>query len=404
MIRVDVCRAVLIAALGGVVAASRHELWMLYVVAFLLGVGETFYDTCAQSVMPNLVASDHLERANGRLYAVELTANQFAGPALGGLVVGIALAAGLWATAGAYLVAAGVVVTIVGTFHTQRSEPTRIHRDIIDGVRYLARHELLRALAVSNLASSAMFAVLPLYVLAPGPVGLTSAGYGLLFAAVAAGSVIGALLVTPLLDRLGQRRALLIAMTAAPGFSLAPAITATVWWIGAPSSPPPPSASPGTSSPSPYANALSPDELLGRVNAGYRLVAWGTMPIGAVIAALVADRFGIIAVFWASTALAAACVPIIFMQVTADRLYNSDGPASTGRPGEGWPTATRSTTATPCGPGPPAPCWVTPCWPHRHWARSCAASRGATSANSTGSPPSCWRGPGRPAPGPATHR
>ena len=43
--------------------------------------------------------------------------------------------------------------------------------------------------------------------------------------------------------------------------------------------------------------SLVPDELLGRVNSAYRLVGWGTMPLGALTGGLVADAFGLRAPF-----------------------------------------------------------------------------------------------------------
>ena len=203
MLRVNLARVGLIGALALVVAGANQELWMLYVVAFALGVGETFYDTAAQSIVPTLVGdSAPLERVNSRLYAVELTANQFVGPALGGLVAGLALTAGLSASAAAYLLAAIVLTSIAGNFRpAPPAVPARLRTDIAEGVRYLAHHQLLRALAicvgVSNLASTATFAVFPLYAIAPGAMGLDGAGFGLLLAAIAAGSVVGTFLVGP---------------------------------------------------------------------------------------------------------------------------------------------------------------------------------------------------------------
>ena len=55
---------------------------------------------------------------------------------------------------------------------------------------------------------------------------------------------------------------------------------------------------------------IVPDHLLGRVNAGYRLLAWGTMPLGAALGGLVGDRWGLTAVFWTSAVLSALCLPI----------------------------------------------------------------------------------------------
>src|SRR5690349_9675371 len=50
MVSVNVARATLIGSLAIVVAAEREELWVLYAVAFLLGVGETLFDTSGQSL------------------------------------------------------------------------------------------------------------------------------------------------------------------------------------------------------------------------------------------------------------------------------------------------------------------------------------------------------------------
>jgi MFS family permease len=328
MVRVNLVRVALISALAIVVAAGRQELWMLYLVAFALGVGETLYDTSAQSIVPSLVPDPrHLERANSRLYAVELTANQFVGPALGGVVAGLSLMGGVSASAAAYLLAALALTTIVG--HYRPATPAaggrlRLRTDIADGVRYLAHHPLLRALAicvgVSNMASTAMFAVFPLYAVAPGPMGLDGAGFGLLFACLAAGSVVGSFLVDPLVRRLGQRRALLFAMAGSPLLAVAPALTSDALLVAAAF------AASGvivigwnvvTVS---LRQRIVPDHLLGRVNAGYRLLAWGTMPIGAGLGGVLADRFGLTATFWVSAALGALCIPIILSQVTTARL------------------------------------------------------------------------------------
>jgi MFS family permease len=330
MTRVNAARVALIAALAVAVAAGRQELWMLYVLAFALGCGETLYDTSAQSIVPSLV-DPHvaLERANSRLYAVELTANQFVGPALGGIVAGLTLTGGLSASAGAYLLAAIALMTITGNYRPEApSPPARLRTDIAEGVRYLARHPLLRALAVcvgiSNLASTAMFAVFPLYAIEPGPMGLNGAGFGLLLSALAAGSVAGSFLVDPVVRRLGTRRALLFAMAGAPLMSIAPALTSNVVWVAAAF----------------FASGaivigwnvvtvslrqrIVPNHLLGRVNAGYRLLAWGTMPIGAALGGVIADRFGLTAVFWTTAVIGALCIPIILVEVTERRLSEAN--------------------------------------------------------------------------------
>ena len=73
---------------------------------------------------------------------------------------------------------------------------------------------------------------------------------------------------------------------------------------------------------------IVPDHLLGRVNAGYRLMAWGTMPLGAALGGFVGERWGLEAVFWTSAALSVLCVPLILVVVT-DRALAAAEPAVT---------------------------------------------------------------------------
>ena len=334
MTLVDLGRALVIGGLATVVAAGREELWMLYVVAFGLGVGETLFDTAAQSILPNVVDDpNRLSVANGRLYAIELTANQFVGPPLGGLIAGISLAGALGGSAAAYALAAGVLTLLAGRFRPAREAgPTRLRADIAEGVRYLARHRLLRTLAVcvgiSNLASTATFSVFPLFAVEPGPMGLSGVGLGLLFTTLAVGSVIGSLVAARIERRLGRRRALLLAVIFFPALSLAPALTSSVVWIAV--------AFFASSVLTLGWNVITvslrqrvvPDHLLGRVNAGYRLMAWGTMPLGAALGGFVGERWGLEAVFWTSAALSALCLPLIFVVVT-DRALAAAEPAVT---------------------------------------------------------------------------
>ena len=42
---------------------------------------------------------------------------------------------------------------------------------------------------------------------------------------------------------------------------------------------------------------ITPDRLLGRINSGYRLIAWGTIPLGAAAGGLLGQVFGVRAVF-----------------------------------------------------------------------------------------------------------
>lgn len=332
MISVNVARSALIGVLAMVVVSGQVELWMLYVLAFGLGAGETLFDTAAQSVLPSIVHPDQLDQANGRLYAVELTANQFIGPPLAAVVAGATLAGAVAISSGLYLAAGIMLLAVPGSFRAQTAGGgTSFRRDIAEGVRYLARHRLLRVLAVcvgiSNLASTATLAILPLYAISPGPLGLSKTGYGLLITTIAVGSVLGTFLVDRLHAGLGTRRLLLLATLSFPLFSLAPIASDSAWLVGT-----------GLFIAGTIAvgwnivtvsirQRLVPDRLLGRVNAGYRLVAWGTMPLGAALGGIIADIFGIPTALVAAAAISSICTPIVYYGVTTDVLETHSTPS-----------------------------------------------------------------------------
>jgi MFS family permease len=312
MLTANVVRAAAVAVLAVAVVlglgSSGAAIWVLYLVALLLGTAETVCDTCAQSILPQVVPRDRLPRANGRLIAAELTANEFVGPPLGGLLVaaGIALAfatpAALWAAA------VGALLLLRGGFSVPRGERTSLRADVAEGLRYLWRHRLLRTLAAMtglfNFATNATFAVFVLYAVGPhSAMHLTEAAYGLLFATIAAGSLVGAILADPIIRRLGRSRSLALgifggvatvgvaAVTTSPlviaAAFLVGGVTIALWNVVAVS----------------LRQRITPDRILGRINSSYRLVAWGTRPLGAAAGGLLGQLLGLRAVFAVAAAL-----------------------------------------------------------------------------------------------------
>ena len=213
---------------------------------------------------PSIVRRDDLSKANGRLYAVELTMNQFVGPPLGGFLAGVGA-------------------------------------DIKEGLRYLWNHRLLRTLAIMvgtmNLASSATFAVFVLYAVSPGPMGLDEFGFGVLMTGLAIGSLLGSLVVERVERFLGRARLLTLTVALNAITVAIPGLTTNPWIVGASLA----AAGLGivmwnvvTVS---LRQRIVPDALLGRLNASYRLLAWGSQPIGALLGGLIGQVLGLQAVF-----------------------------------------------------------------------------------------------------------
>lgn len=332
MVAVQVLRTIVALVIGITIATGTDTLAMLYVAAFVLGVGETLFDTAAQSIMPSLVDRDDLSKANGRLYAVEMVMNQFVGPPLGGLLAGLAIAAAFAGSAVAFLLAAIALLLLRGSFRPGRVDRgTSVIADIREGLRYLARHRLLRTLAimvgVMNLASAAVFAIFVLYAVAPGPMGLDEIGFGILLTSMAIGSLAASLVVERVERRLGRATILTISVVVSAVTLAVPGLTPNPWIVGASF------AMSGVAGVMWNVVTVSlrqrvvPDALLGRVNASYRLLAWGSQPIGAVLGGLIGQVLGLQAVFLvagAGTALLVLARTIVTDRAIAEAELEGD--------------------------------------------------------------------------------
>lgn len=73
-----------------------------------------------------------------------------------------------------------------------------------------------------------------------------------------------------------------------------------------------------------FRQAVTPDHLLGRLNSVYRLLAWGTMPLGAGLGGIIAEVFGLRAVF-ASMAVLSALLFIPVRTLTETALAHAEG-------------------------------------------------------------------------------
>jgi len=311
MLGANCARASLLVMVVVAVALGAGSIWALYVVALSIGVAETIYDTSAQSIMPQVVGRDQLPRANGRLYAAELAANEFIGPPLAGFLTAAGAIVAFAAPAGLWVIAIGALLFVRGDFKVKRTGRSTIRADIAEGLRFLWRNRLLRTLAVMvglfNVATSATSAILVLFAVGPtSAMGLSAQLFGVLLAATAAGSVLGSFAAELAIRLVGRARALVVSLLSGALFVGVPALTANpviigvaffigglgiVFWNVVTVS---------------FRQRITPDRLLGRVNSCYRLVAWGTMPLGAAAGGLLAQALGLRAVFALMAALTLA--------------------------------------------------------------------------------------------------
>ncbi|MFQ1003106.1 MFS transporter [Modestobacter sp. SSW1-42] len=313
--RVDRKRAMAVAnvvralALGGLAVTAltgTASLPVLYAVAFTIGVAETFYDSAARAMLPQVVARGQLDRGNGLLTTAEEASQGFLGAPLGSLLFALAVAAPLLGTAGGFLLAAVLVVGIAGRHRPARPDGPRttIRRDVAEGVGWLWRHRFLRGLtlvsASTSLVQSTTTGVLVLFAL--DDLGVSEAGYGLLLTASGVGAVLGGFAAAPLAGVIGRTATLVVgsvvsalatgalAATDHPvvaGVLFGASTAGVMFWNVLTMS---------------LRQALVPEVLFGRVQGGYRTLVWGGIPLGALAGGLLADATSVPMVFAVSGA------------------------------------------------------------------------------------------------------
>ncbi|MFD2353286.1 MFS transporter [Nonomuraea ferruginea] len=306
MVAANAARAAVLAVATALAALGLMNLWVLLTAVFLACVSEVFADTSAQAALPMAVPETELTRANGRVVGVQILGNDFAGAPLAGLLVTVLPAAVLGAPGLLYGVAGLLLLGMRGRFLAPREAPRPVAGEIAESLRYLWSHRFLRTLALSagliNTAGAAYFGVLVLWVVGDGsPMGLAPSGYGLMLTVFAVGALAGSLVArpgrSPGRGRARLRHALGGLRPGAPGAGPAAGPLAAVRDGGRV----------GVSGAAANVLVIStrqriiPGELLGRVNAAYRLLGMGGMPLGAALGGLAGEVAGLPAVFVGAT-------------------------------------------------------------------------------------------------------
>jgi MFS family permease len=319
MAAVDTLRSAAVGLLGVAVLFDFAGLALMYAVFFFVGTAETLFDTASVSVLPAVVPKEDLQKANGRLYAGQILANNMAGPPLGGFVFASAAALPFVLDAATFAAAAALVLTLRGSFRARPAEtvelalPITMRAEIAEGLSWLRRLRLLRALVftigVMNLTFGAAFAVWVLFT--QERLGLGPVGYGTLAAAIPVGGVLGGLVAERVAGLLGAGTTLRAGLLVEIVTHLVLASTTSAWTAGAilalfgfhavvw-----------GTVSAS-LRQELVPENLMGRVNSFYLLFDAGSASIGALLGGLIAGGFGLTAPFWLAAASVAAWVAVM---------------------------------------------------------------------------------------------
>ena len=296
----DMIRFVVLASVP--MAAFFHALTLaqLYLVAFIAGTARVWFEVSHYSMIPFLVGPARAVEANSSLEVTE-GVSSLLGPALGGLLIKFLGAANaLLADALSFLLAA-VAWFSLGPQPSQPLAEIGWRAQLIAGLRWVIRQRVILentvAAVVLNLVFTAITTVFVFY--AQHELRLDAARTGLVLGLAGLGPI-GFAALAPRLRRQFRVGQLLLGELLITGpllalLDLAPQLPSVAALLTA-------SASLGLAFGSgilsrilvrSYVQAIVPPPLLARVNASVRVVAWGSVPVGAVLGGTLTQLIGV---------------------------------------------------------------------------------------------------------------
>lgn len=305
----------------------------LMLVAGILSLTSVFSDTAQTAFIPTIVGPAHVSEATARLQSTDTTMQ----------VVGPALAAGLLTRVAApflYVITAVTgVLSAAAAWSIRAPEPRQkgvqhapFRESLGTGFSFIRSHPVLRVFMVTNAminTGAGVFATL-IVLVALDDFELSASSYALAGSIGATGGILGSLIAMTIKNRLGAIRTVLVCYCLLP---LAGLILPLGYVLPAPGT----VFVAGTSfsfglivvvssiSAAGLRAEVTPPDMMGRVSSAHRFVSLGAMPVGALLAGLLAGPlpYGV-ALLLSPCLLAAAATVFLFSPLRAHRNLPED--------------------------------------------------------------------------------
>ncbi|GAB2601878.1 MFS transporter [Paractinoplanes abujensis] len=301
MIGADLGRALLIALLPVAAWTGTAGMPMLYVVVFAAATLTVVFQVADFALLPKIVTEGQLVEANGKLAATQ-SAAEIGGRGVGALLIqALSAPVALLLNAVGYLISANSLsrIRLPRPHEDQPADRAPARPGLVRGITFTLCHRFVRPLlgeaATFNLFNEILMLGLLLYAVRTAH--LSPLAIGAIFTAGGLGSFAGAWFGARFTARFGYGRVLLVTLAAgnsAPlgvlladrsGSGLLALLCAIFVVMGA-----------GIGIANVHAvslrQAATPTELRGQVNAAYRLVSWGAIPLGAAAGGIIATQAG----------------------------------------------------------------------------------------------------------------
>jgi MFS family permease len=262
----------------------------LYIIIFLTATASMIFELAYLSYMPSIVATKHIAKANSKLEASR-SISSIAGPSLAGWLISILTAPfAIIIDVLSFLISSILISFIKSNEQVQPTKSQNLFQSIKEGLVIILKEPIFKSItfstAILNFCGSAFGAVYILYLVKS--LEISSFYLGLVLGAGSAGALLGSFVTNPLIVRLGIGKSLIVScLMIVFGSIIVPPIPihvnlyvkflllclgqlfstigSTVYFITQVS----------------LRQTITPNHLLGRVNASNRFISRGFMPIGA---------------------------------------------------------------------------------------------------------------------------
>ncbi len=361
LVGTQVAAAICAATLGILVVSGVIEVWMVAVVAVLLGVVNALDVPVRQSFVSELVGPDLLPNAVS-LSSTVMHAARIVGPAMAGVLIAV------WGTGACFLLnaasygAALVALSMMRPSELHRTEPRpRAAGQLREGLRYVWATPALRTplLLMATIGTLTYEFGVSLPLLARYTFGTGAGGYSVMLATMSVGAVIGGL-VAAATNRASHRRlglagaglgALTLTIALAPTFGAALVVlpllgAVSVMFIT-------------------LANATlqltAAPEMRGRVVALYAVAFLGTTPIGGPVIGAIAEGAGARAALVLGGVVALVATALSWRSLSASEAAGSANVIARSAPVAALPASPGATVGPgACVPPTPRPLEVAP--------------------------------------------
>jgi MFS family permease len=292
-------RMLVVAVLMVAVIAGAGGILPLFVAAFLLGSAETMFDNATQVMVPEVVDSALLERANARQTMAVLGGQQLAGPVVGAALFAVAATAPFVVDVVALALAALCIFSMKHRPAAPEKPQAPMRREIRDGVAWLWAHPTLRrislAAAAVNMAITAHIAIFVLFALEV--LGTNEVGFGLILGCYAAGGIAGGFAAPALIRFMGTERSMLASVAVAAVTVLLTGLTSSALVVGILQVGLAVAGSTWAVVTCTLRQRLTPSRMLGRITGAHQLLSWGGAAVGAGLGGIIGSTLGLRAPF-----------------------------------------------------------------------------------------------------------